>query len=507
MKYATLTLIRPVIAFVLGAIGVLAFSPFDIWIIALISLTGLLYLITDRSPKQAAMIGFCWGVGLFLFGVSWVYVSIQHFGGVAVPVAVALCLLLALYLALYPMLFSALLIKINPVTSYKQLLLLVPLLWFAIEWLRGWLFTGFPWLQFGYTQLDGPLKPIAPIGGVDTITMLLLLISALMVITLKTKKIVPGIIAVLLLLCPLLFPIDWTKPKPQSELKVALVQGNTEQSIKWSPDYLQQIISTYVSLTLPLFEENDIVIWPEAAVPDIERRHQPLLQELDQVAREKNSTLILGIINHQIKTKNTYNTAIILGDKEYPYYYNEKNRYNKYYLVPFGEMIPFQFLFGIISAILDFPMSTLTPGDYIQPPLIAQNTRFLMAICYEVIKGKQLRDNFTTNTDFLVTISNDAWFGKSIGPWQHFQMAKMRALELGRPLLRSTNNGITAVIDHLGHSIKQIPQFEEAVLQTTLSAREGMTPFVRFGYLFPWLWSFINAALYLSLFIYTKYRH
>lgn len=494
------SILRHFNAFIFGALGVLAFSPFDFWPLALLSLSGLLYCIVDQKPKQALLSGFFWGFGLFIFGISWVYVSIQHFGGVSVPIACGLCALLAMYLALYPALFSYLVTKLSSKTTYLPFIFLAPALWLICEYIRGWAFTGFPWLQFGYTQLNGPLKSIAPIGGVDMITFILMTISALIIYSIKKKSFKSFFIAVVLLLSPLTFPIHWVKSNPEKTLNVALVQGNIEQSIKWSPEYLDSIISTYIRLTLPLLDKNDVVIWPEAAIPDIERRHQDLLIRLDQIARQKNSTIILGIMDYQALSNAIFNSAIVLGDKDFPYDYSNTNRYNKHYLVPFGEMIPFHFLFSIVSAILDFPMSTLTPGNYIQSPITAQNAHFLMAICYEVIKGNQLRKNLTKDTDFILTISNDAWFGSSIGPWQHFQMARMRALELGRPLIRSTNNGITAIVNEKGDVVKAIPQFQETILESKVTSTIGITPYVHFGFILPG----ISTIAFFMIFVYLR---
>jgi apolipoprotein N-acyltransferase len=499
----------------LGAIAVFSYAPFHIWPLAFVSFAGFLWLIADKSKKQAMLLGLTWGIGYFTSGVHWVYISIKQYGELPLPVAIIILGFLILYLSLYPMLFAFLLRMVNRFAgqfSFKQLVLAAPMLWQITEFLRGYILTGFAWLQLGYSQLDSPLRAYFPIGGIDCVTLLLTILCGLFIysiksITIKTsrKHAIGAIIALFtLFIAPISFSnINWTTVDKTRSAHFALIQGNISQSIRWTKEQLNNTLQTYTKLTLDNLNKNEIIIWSEASITDYEINQQTFLQYLDNQARAHDAEIAVGILDYRFGEEgyqsngDIYNTLLVLGEKE-PYQYPTTNRYRKHHLVPFGEFTPLESILEPIAAILDIPMSSMKPGETIQPQLQIKGFKFTPAICYEVILSNLIHQNFASDTDFLLTVSNDAWFGDSIGPKQHLQMAQARALEFGRPLIRSTNTGITAIIDEHGNIVKQLPQFETGILSASVSPTIGLTPYAKWGTL-PYF--VIMILMFISLFI------
>lgn len=473
--------VRLIAAVPAGALATLSFAPYDLWYFSPIALTLLFLLLHRQSTKMGAWTGFFWGSGLFGTGIFWVHVSIDSFGGMPMAANVFVMALLISYLALYPALFGGLLQKFQRPKAQCHWLLWAPILWLITEWLRGWVLTGFPWLWLGYSQINTPLAHFAPILGVQGISLAIAFISGGIALALTERKwhylSTPVIVFTLGYLCGL---PKWTHSDPNKVVDVALVQGNIPQEAKWSPDQLWPTLYKYVSLT----EQNwdaDVIVWPEAAVPALESQLTPFLENLDQTARQHNVALITGILDQKADGQ-FYNNILVLGkDANGPYTPDHSEQYSKHHLVPFGEYVPFEKWLRPLAPLFNLPMSSFSEGPYIQPNLEANGFDFEPALCYEIAFGKQLRANWHKQTNFILTLSNDAWFGRSIGPEQHLQIAQMRALELGRPLIRDTNNGITAIVNAQGQVLKRLPQFVTGVLRAKVESTTGMTPYAFWG--------------------------
>ncbi|MGF1688283.1 apolipoprotein N-acyltransferase [Photobacterium japonica] len=464
-----------------GALATLSFAPYNYWYLAPVSLCLLFALLLQQPPKRSALIGFLWGLGLFGTGISWVHVSIANFGGMPWLAGWFLMALLIAYLAFYPALFGFLFNRFNRGRPFHQLMLSGPVFWLILDWIRGWLMTGFPWLWMGYSQIDSPYAAIAPILGVEGITLALVLSSAALVGAVYYRNWRPLMVVALVVGISLLAgKKQWVVPNPDKTVDVAMIQGNVPQEIKWLPSQRWPTLMKYTDLT----RENwgaDLIIWPEAAIPALETQVPTFLQNLDAAARNNHSTVITGVLD-QNEQGQFYNNILTLGVNAVgPYQYEHAERYSKHHLLPFGEFVPFGDLLRPIAPFFNLPMSSFSRGDYIQPNLEANGYSLAPALCYEVAFSEQVRQNVDYDTEFLLTLSNDTWFGKSIGPFQHMEIAQMRALELGKPLLRATNSGLTGVVDHNGHIIASIPQFETAVLRTKVTPTEGMTPFTSLG--------------------------
>lgn len=453
-----------------GPLVTLSLAPFDLWPLGLLSLALLARLLDRLTPAQAAARGWWYGAGLFLSGVSWVYVSIHVYGYAPVPLAASLTLLFCLSLGLLHAGFG---------WSYARWVRDLPGgrwlgfagLWVLWEWLRSWLLTGFPWLYVGYAHVDTVLAGWAPVAGVYGIDLVLALTAgALAQFDRARWRVRMGVALLLWLVGAGLGQAQWVTPQGEP-VRVAMVQANIPQSVKWDPAQYRATLRTYSDLSAPLWTNADIVVWPEAAITDFVDQSLPFLESQAARAEAYGAALITGIPYreraHGVRQYDYFNSALALG--------NGEGLYHKQHLVPFGEYVPLeQWLRGLIQ-FFDLPMSAFTAGKPNQPPLSAAGLEIGPLICYEVAYPALVTDWLPT-VDILLTISNDAWFGHSIGPLQHLQMAQMRALEAGRPMIRATGNGVTALIDHQGTITARIPQFEQAVLVGEVQPTHGMTP-------------------------------
>ncbi|MDN3653220.1 apolipoprotein N-acyltransferase [Thalassotalea ponticola] len=506
----TNSLLALLFCFFSGAIATLAFAPFGYWPLAFVSVILWLSQIDQLDAWQATKRSFAWGLGYFSFGISWVHVSIEQFGGLPLLVSLLLMLLLCGYLALFPA-FAAWISSRLTRTQHVSILLL-PMAWLLSEYLRSVLLTGFPWLALGYSQIDGPLAPLAPIVGEIGISVLMMCICTSLCLLVNKRRITLASLGLLVIAISTVISqqLSFTQVKPNS-FSAALVQGNIEQQLRWDEQAEQDIIDLYVNLSEPLYSQHDIVIWPEAAIPRLEPLAQDTLRLVNQTALANNSSVITGIINYQPQSREFFNSIVVLGkhsqdDQRSGYYYGNSNTFNKHHLLPIGEFVPFGDLLRTIAPLFNLPMSSFTAGDYVQNNLLANGIQLLPLICFEIVFADQLAANLTANTDAILTISNDAWFGDSHGPHQHLEIARMRALEFGKPVIRATNNGLTAVINEHGTITEQIPQFTQATLSASINKVQGNTPYATYGSLVHTVLVSLIAIVFLLRFGQLRYR-
>jgi len=473
------------LCFISGLSLVFAYAPFSQWYLTLFIPAFTFQKIKQQTPKKSAKLMGFFAFGWFASGISWVHVSIDQFGGLPLAVSLSLMLLLCLYLAIFPAIAAYLTAKFS--VKQQLNLWLLPPFWLIGEYLRSVVLTGFPWLSLGYSQINSPLASFAPVVGEVGITALILIINIYLVtlfnaIKFKDSKrlILPTLLIFSLgIVNYVLAKLTWVQVTGK-KVNVALVQGNIAQSMKWTPEQEWPTMLKYLDLTLENFDV-DLVIWPESAIPAIEPAVQDYLATVNRSALLNNSAVITGIINYNFESKEYFNSLIVLGNKhkndEQGYFYFHSNRYSKNHLLPIGEFVPFQEWLRPLAPLFNLPQSSFSRGDYVQKNLIANDLHILPLLCFEIAFPHQLAANLTDQTNLLLTVSNDAWFGNSHGPHQHMDIARMRALEFGRPLLRSTNNGITAVVDHQGNFIARIPQFKEKVLKAEVALVKGETPY------------------------------
>lgn len=480
---------------------VFSYAPFSLWWLPFISISLWLTILRNSAPRTAIKHGFLFGLGWFASGISWVHVAIDQFGGLPLAISVLLMLLLCMYLAIFPALASYFSARCS--INRQVNLWLLSAFWLIAEYLRGVLLTGFPWLSLGYSQLDGPLVSLAPlIGEFGLNSVILLLCVSIIQLLYRTQVTIAAlVIASVFISAFITHDKQWVSSENE-QVSVALVQGNIKQEIKWAPEQEWPTMLKYLDLTRVNYDA-DIIVWPESAITALEPMAQDFLSMANKSSHLQNSAIITGILNYNFETQRYYNSLVVLGNKhrsdtEGNYAYNHANRYSKYHLLPIGEFVPFQEWLRPLAPLFNLPQSSFSKGDFIQPNLVANDITILPLICFEIAFPAQLSANFQSDTNMLLTVSNDSWFGDSHGPHQHLDIARMRALEFGRPLIRATNNGVTATVDHLGNITGVIPQFTEKVLKVDVTLVNGQTPYAQWGAFTQWLLALATLLILLT---------
>lgn len=460
------------LALAAGALGVFAYAPFSFWPAALVAVA-VLGAVTVRLPAgAAARVAYVFALAHFAGGVHWVYVSCNRYGGMPLPLAGAATALLVVYLAIYPALAVYVARRVAGGAAY--LLAALPGAWALGEAARAVVFTGFPWLSLGYSQTDGPLAGLAPLVGVYGIGLVTAVLAGVAVWALGSRRRAATGSAVFVAVlggAGLIGRVPWTAPVG-TPLEVALLQGNVAQSLKWDPQHLQATLDTYAALDAAAAGA-DLVVWPESAVPAFAEQLDPAyLAGVETRARAAGRAVLIGMPTWDAAGEHYYNALVAFG--------SARGQYRKDHLVPFGEFVPFKALLGGLLGILDVPLSDFGRGGAAQAPLHVNGYVVGASICYEVLFPREIA-RALPGAALLVNVSNDAWFGNTIAPHQHLDIARMRARETGRQMARATNTGITAVIDANGAVRARAPAFAVTSLTATVQPYAGATPYVRLG--------------------------
>jgi len=465
------------ILFVLGALFTTAFAPFGLSILVPVLLLPLLYVCISASPRDAGWLAFYFGLGLFLSGTYWIYISVVVFG--QAPTWIAMLLMFGLVLIMAAYLFATGWFISRFAQGEPWLLMLAaPAIWVLIEWLRGWILTGFPWMAIGYSQVDSALAGWAPVLGVYGVSFMSMLSTTAILVALMTRG-RQRWVALALIVLPVLAGgvlrfVDWTDTDGEP-VRSTIVQAGISQAEKWLPERLQPTLEFYRSAASRV-PDSAIVVWPEVAVPALDDRVGDYLESLQADTRQRGQSILFGILERDEDRGEVriYNSVMLIaGDR--------RQVYRKRHLVPFGEYFPVPDSVREWMRMMSLPHNDLAAGDDVQPLLEAANgAKLAVAICYEDAYGAE-QLYAMPEASILVNVSNDAWFGDSIAPHQHLEIARMRSLEVGREAIRATNTGISAFIGHRGEVLQSGTQFEPVTMTMDVQPRRGSTPYARTG--------------------------
>lgn len=493
---------RPLpLAAVSGILLALAFpgGP-EIWPLVFIALSPLLYAIDKGSARLTFSAGLVTGMIHFLSLLYWIVIVLGHYGNLpwffSYPALFFLALYMALYVGLFALCARAFFTKLTPIVA----LWLTPAAWVGLDWLRSWLFSGFPWMDPGYALWRNPvLIQAADLVGHHGITYLIVLISTLAALLLR-----PGIgdgkkgrkrlilpVVLLLVVVSIYSVLRWRQLEEglatAKRIPIAIVQGNIEQGVKWSPEHQGETVAAYLDLTASLNDNARgtkhpaLVVWPETAMPFYPTNNR-LTEDLQEMTGRLDMALLTGVpwyevIDREKKLFKFFNRAQLIGTTG-----EFLGHYEKSHLVPYGEYVPLKPLLPFIAPLVE-SVGDFTPGT-IEQPLTWQQARMGVLICFESIFPDLARKWVQAGANVLVNLTNDAWYGKSSAPYHSLAMTVLRAIETRRSLVRSANTGISGFIDPLGRMDRQSGLFEPWAAVEEVILQDGETLWVRGGYLF-----------------------
>ena len=471
--------LRVLLALIGGALLATSFAPLNLWPFALLAPALLMWLWQDASPREAARLGFWFNFTTFAAGTYWLYTSIHGFGGAPIWLAVALMLGLVGIMGLYHAALGYGVARWLPRAGALRYLVALPAAWLLIEWWRGWFLSGFSWLSIGYSQTDTWLAGFAPVAGVYGISAVVLVCAgALTALACGTTRV--RLIALVTLLIAwaagaALYQRSWTHPSGAA-VSVAVVQGAIPQDEKWQESNHDTTLRLYQALTEKVLG-TQLIVWPESAPADIANDILPYIGNLYREARAHGSALVMGVLRAEEDagkpaSARYYNSVLALGDTT--------SWYDKSHLVPFAEFFPVPSFVRSWLRLMSLPYADFTRGKANQPPLAAAGLRLGITVCYEDAYGSSML-SVLRSADALVNVTNDAWFGHSSARYQHFQIARMRAIEAGRYLVRAANDGVSGVIGPRGELIARAPEFVAVALVSKIVPYTGLTPYAHVG--------------------------
>ena len=490
---------QPIFLLAIGAFGVLGFAPFYFYPATIISLIGLCYLwFKTQTPKQAAKLGFIYGLGFYGAGIYWIYISLHTFGNMPWWMAGICTFLLCAFMAMFIAIVGALSVRLGAKKNL-HLVLLIAIFWAFTDWIRSWIFTGFPWLTIGYSQVPhspfAGYMPVVGVYGVSLITVFIVSLTSCWLAHYRQhcawRRHALALFLVIWIGGSLLKLVAWTTPvgKP---ISVALLQGNIAQSLKWAPAVAERTLRQYLNMAES--SRAKLIVMPETALPILSSQLPAnYIERLKQHGLNNHGDILVGVVEYE--HGEYFNSMMSIGSAK-------TEVYRKSHLVPFGEFIPFKVAFGwIYRDWLNMPLSDLSRGSIHQQPMNIAGEKVAINICYEDVFGEEIIRQLP-QAGLLINVSNDAWYGESLAAYQHLQFSQARALETGRMMLRATNTGATAIIDTHGNVLQHAPHFTTTILNGFSQAYFGATPYVKFG---NWLFLAL-CALGLSVVIWPKRR-
>jgi apolipoprotein N-acyltransferase len=469
--------IRLLAAFGVGAALNLAFAPVGWWPVGILAPAALFSLVRGLPARRAAATGAACGAGLYIFGTYWLYTCLHTFGLVPIWLTLLLQVLLVAMMSAYVAILCLLANRFWLKAGTTRDWLVLPALWVLLEWLRGWLLSGFPWLSLGYAFIDTPLAGWAPLAGVYGVTWAAAYAGVALYVAVapngspSRRMAALAALAGVFLLPTLAARHAWTHPAGET-LPIAAVQGAVPQNLKWQADHQEATMTLYSGLTSQAWGAR-LIVWPESAIPVVANDLSDYLQNLTREGRAHHADFAIGLVNYEVATQRYYNGLLVINDAGWGWYY-------KRHLVPFGEFFPVPAFMRSWMRLMSLPYADFAAGSDRQPALTAAGQKLGITICYEDAFGssqlKVLRE-----ATLLINVTNNAWFGDSSAAHQHLQISRMRALEAGRFLVRATNDGITAAIDPRGNVVARLPQFQTGVMRADVLPMRGLTPYARLG--------------------------